>query len=66
MVNLRDRVQSSAYSRPQQFVVLVRDIPKLKEKERRTEQVERFFSRVHPGAFNYVQPVYKIKSVRTS
>jgi hypothetical protein len=28
IVDMRDRIQASAYARPQQFVVLVRDIPK--------------------------------------
>ncbi|KAG0616625.1 hypothetical protein M758_5G129300 [Ceratodon purpureus] len=61
ILNMRDRVQGSAYARPQQFVVLVRDIPKTDGKETRTEQVERFFSKVHPGEYSRVQPVHKIK-----
>lgn len=61
IVDMRDRIQASAYARPQQFVVLVRDIPKRSGKETRTEQVEKFFSRVHPGAYNRILPVHKTK-----
>jgi hypothetical protein len=63
IVDMRDRIQASAYARPQQFVVLVRDIPKREGKETRTEQVEKFFSRVHPGAYNRILPVHKTKPV---
>ncbi|KAG0617408.1 hypothetical protein M758_5G188100 [Ceratodon purpureus] len=61
IVHMRDRAQASAYARPQQYTALVRDIPKTVGKESRIQQVDSFFARVHPGAYNRVQPVYDIK-----
>lgn len=63
VVDLRDREIASSNARPQQFTALVRDIPKPMGKETRAQQVESFFARVHPGAYNRVQPVYNIKPV---
>jgi len=63
VVDMRDREQASAYARPQQFTVLVRDIPKHTGKESRIQQVEQFFARTHPDAYNRVQLVHNVKKV---
>lgn len=62
VVYMRDRAQGAANARPQQFTVLVRDIPKPVGKESRMQLVDSFFARVHPGAYNRVQPVHNIRS----
>lgn len=49
--SLRNMMHSSEVSRPQQYTVLVRDIPVSQEHEKRTEQVESFFRRVHPHSY---------------
>jgi len=65
VVFMRDRAQANANARPQQYAALVRDIPKPVGKETRTQQVDGFFSRVHPGAYSRVQPVHNIRPVNT-
>lgn len=66
VVDMRDREQASEHARPQQFTLLVRDIPKKERdsKESRKEQVEHFFNRTHPGAFERVELVHKLKPVK--
>lgn len=64
VIYMRDRAQANANARPQQYAALVRDIPKPVGKESRVQQVDSFFARVHPGAYNRVQPVQDIKPVR--
>lgn len=61
VVYMRDRANANAAARPQQYTVLVRDIPKPVGKESRTDQIVNFFARVHPGVFSRVQPVHDIK-----
>ena len=51
MLDLRDIIVTNSRARPQQYTVLVRDIPKLDGHETRTEQVSSFFRRVHPGYY---------------
>lgn len=63
VVYMRDRANANAAARPQQYTVLVRDIPKPVGKESRTDQIVNFFARVHPGVFSRVQPVHDIKPV---
>ena len=63
VVYMRDRAQASAHARPQQYTVLVRDMPKPVGKESRNQQVDSFFARVHPGSYNREIPVYNIKRV---
>jgi len=61
VVELRNNLASSLVARPQQYTVLVRDIPKAEIHETRTEQIDAFFRRVHPGAYetNMVVSNYK-------
>lgn len=61
IVYMRDRAQASGYARPQQYTALVRDMPKPVGKESRAQMVDSFFARVHPGAYNRVQPVYDVR-----
>jgi hypothetical protein len=49
--HLRNTLSSSAVARPQQYTVLVRDIPATEKNETRTEQVDAFFRRTHPSAY---------------
>jgi hypothetical protein len=63
VVFMRDRAQANAFARPQQYTVLVRDIPKPVGKESRSQLVDSFFSRVHPGAYNRVLPTHDTKPV---
>jgi hypothetical protein len=65
VVDMRDREQASEHARPQQFTLLIRDIPKKERdsKETRKEQVEHFFNRTHPGAFDRVELVHNLKPV---
>lgn len=51
MFNLRNNLHSSAVARPQQYAVLVRDIPAPEKHQTRSEQVESFFRRVHPHTY---------------
>lgn len=51
MLDLRDIIVTNSRARPQQYTVLVRDIPKLDGHETRTDQVSSFFRRVHPGYY---------------
>ena len=51
MLLLRDIIVTNSRARPQQYTVLVRDIPKLDGHETRTDQVSSFFRRVHPGYY---------------
>ncbi|KAG0604384.1 hypothetical protein M758_10G168100 [Ceratodon purpureus] len=48
---LRNSLSASAVARPQQYTVLVRDIPATEKHESRTEQVDAFFRRTHPAAY---------------
>ena len=48
---LRNALHSSEVARPQQYTVLVRDIPAAEKHETRTEQVDAFFRRTHPAAY---------------
>lgn len=49
--HLRNTLHSSLVARPQQYTVLVRDIPPFEKHETRSEQVDAFFRRVHPSSY---------------
>lgn len=63
VVELRNNLASSLVARPQQYTVLVRDIPKAEIHETRTEQIDAFFRRVHPGAYETNMVVSNYKAV---
>jgi hypothetical protein len=48
---LRIREQTSAKVKPEQFAVLVRDIPKPEVHQTRSEQVDSYFRKLHPGTY---------------
>jgi hypothetical protein len=48
---LRIREQTSAKVQPEQFAVLVRDIPKPEVHQTRSEQVDSYFRKLHPGTY---------------
>jgi len=43
--------QTSAKVKPEQFAVLVRDIPKPEVHQTRSEQVDSYFRKLHPGTY---------------
>lgn len=63
VVELRNNLASSLVARPQQYTVLVRDIPKAEIHETRAEQIDAFFRRVHPGAYETNMVVGNYKAV---
>ncbi|KAH9328269.1 hypothetical protein KI387_000377, partial [Taxus chinensis] len=51
VLNLRAREQASLEAKPEQFTILVRDIPPVPPGKTRKEQVDSFFRRLHPDTF---------------
>eukprot|EP01018_Ginkgo_biloba_P029931 Gb_08556 [translate_table: standard] len=51
ILKLRGREQATLKAKPEQFAVLVRDIPPVPPGETRTEQVDSYFRRLHPGTY---------------
>lgn len=66
IVALRIAQNSSLVATPEQYAVLVRDIPKPDKHESRTEEVDSFFRKVHPAAYERCMVVNDLKSVRTN
>lgn len=52
IISLRVRRQASAKARPEDFTVLVRDIPKPPPHQTHAEHVDAFFRSVHPGSYD--------------
>ncbi|GLJ44443.1 hypothetical protein SUGI_0932320 [Cryptomeria japonica] len=52
VLNLRAREQASLEAKPEQFVILVQDIPLVPPGKTRKEQVDSFFRRLHPDTFD--------------
>lgn len=52
VLHLRAREQASLEAKPEQFVILVQDIPAVPPGKTRKEQVDSFFRRLHPDTFD--------------
>jgi hypothetical protein len=63
VIKIRSEAQADVKAAPEQFVCLVRDIPKPNKDETRQEQVDNFFRMVHPDTFEKSLIVTKLDKV---
>lgn len=66
IVSLRIRRQTSAKARPEDFTVLVRNIPPPPANQTHAQHVDSFFRRLHPGSYDrciIVKDLRKVKAL---
>ena len=61
--NLRAAALTNSKMKPEQFAVLVRDIPPMPKGQTRNEQVDSFFRKLHPETFYKSMVITDIKQV---